>query len=169
MVAIRRRQCALLPILVAVSTAMGCTEPEGVPLSLTLFAEGAYADPSLFRAEIMQGDGRRDVPPAQLSIRARSSTHVDANVDRLWVAVGHPVTVRVAVVSTTGDTAGSAVVSWTPERNWRYGVIATLGTQRFLGFCTIGTQEAVGLPPRGGNDGDSLFVVRSGLPEGAVC
>jgi hypothetical protein len=59
-------------------------------------------------------------------------------------------------------------VTWTPEKDWRYGVGTFIGPQRPLGLC-FEIMHAEALPARGGTSGDSLFVLRSGLPEGAIC
>jgi hypothetical protein len=167
---VRPTRRILLPLIVAASAATACTEPSASPrLSVSYSAEGAYADPALFRAEITQGGERRVVQAWQIIVRSRSSTRVDAGADGFRLHVGEVATVRLAIVLAPGDTAAAGSVSWTPEPHWRYGVNAVVGRQRPGGFCIFAVEHAIRLPVRGGTEGDTLFVFRSGLPDGAVC
>ena len=56
----------------------------------------------------------------------------------------------------------------TPETNFEYGVDAHVGIHRPAGFCFT-LAHALPLPPRGGTQGDSLFIAVGGIPRDAVC
>jgi hypothetical protein len=169
---VRSIQQILVPLALGCAALIGCTEPSSrfPRLGVGYRADGAYADPALFRAEVTQGGRRWVIEPSRLTIRARSSTHVEANAEVRRIAVGEPLTVRVALVLGPGDTAAAGSVSWTPEPDWSYSVFAVAGTDRPpRGFCVLSVTHVSQLPPRAGTEGDTLFIERSGLPEGAVC
>lgn len=156
-------------IVGTLATFCGCTNGDpSSQLDLRFDVSGAYADPHLFVAEVTQGGARRILPATSFTILSQSGASFSAELRGLRVQAGQPVTVRIAVLGAATDTAAAAIASWTPEANWVYGIGAEVAPQ--LGAFVCGAVAArLALPARGGSSGDSLFVVRGGLPQGAIC
>ena len=155
---------------VVTSLSISCTEPTPLPqFNINYRADGPYADPALFSAEVNHGGWRGVFGPQQLTVRAQTASHVEAGLRDLPLRAGEPVTVRIAVVLASGDTAAAGSVSWTAEKDWGYSVTGEVGPRPPHGFCVISVSAAGELPPRAGTSGDSLFLVLSGLRKNTVC
>ena len=155
--------------VVALLAACNATSPSSRPtLGVNYNARGVYADRSLFSVEIRQGAQRRVIQGSQLTAYSQTGDFLSVGVEKLSLGVGQPVSVRVALASTPGDTAAAGTVTWTPQANYEYGVGAVAGMQRPAGFC-FSIAHAIALPARGGTQGDTLFVTQSGIPRGAIC
>lgn len=82
------------------------------------------------------------------------------------------VPVRVALLSSEGDSLAAVEFVQDFARDNNHWVTALIGTHRPGGFC-IGTLEVVPLPvgafPESGAVQDTLFVMHGRIPKGAIC
>jgi hypothetical protein len=154
--------------MLAAMVFLGCTHGSSPLLGISYEARGPYADLALFRAEITQISQRRVFSGADLTLRTGGADFLTAERENIRLVAGAPVTVRLGLVESDTDTLALASVSWSPELDWSYNVGAVAGPQRPLGFC-FAIAAALALPPRLGRTGDTLFVLRTGLPKDAVC
>lgn len=153
---------ALLALL-----ATACSPGNDATLGIGFDAHGPYADLSVFRASIRQGGSTRVILGSQLDVRAQSSDVVSAGREGIGLESGEPVTVHI-VIDPGADAVIDVPVTWTPQKDWGYGVGTVIGPQRPSTFCA-NVVHAEALPARGGTVGDSLFVLTSGLPKDAIC
>ena len=98
--------------------------------------------------------------------QALPSGYLSATSGDIRLRAGDPVRVNVHLELATGDV--TEAVTWTPQEDWEYGVSAVVATHRPAGFCSS-TVHARPLPATLTSTADTLFVLQSGLPKGAVC
>lgn len=158
------RQARAVTAISAVLAA-ACAGPEA-KLGVSVNAHGAYAEASRYHVTITQGPLNRVIDGQTLHVSAQAPGYLAAGREGIRLSAGEPATVNIIVETSTGTAAGSA--SWTPQENWEYGVAAFVDTHRPAGFC-FKIVEAIPLPAPAAAAVDTLYILQSGLPKGAVC
>ena len=158
----------LIPVaLAAASLGTRCNDEPKATLIFRYQAAGAWADPSLFRLAFSQPDRRFEFDGSDLHTRMRSQNQYVGDFTLTNVRAGDNATVSIALVA-SADTLGRGTVTWRAERDWTYSVTGWVGATRPVGPC-FQVRSATPLPARGGTTGDTLFVLYTELPYGAVC
>jgi hypothetical protein len=155
--------------LVALITVLGgssCRTAPAARLQLGYSASGQFASTTLFRADITQGGRSRVVRGSSMQSQALPSGYLSATSDDIPLRAGDAVTVNVHLALVTGEVTEG--VTWTPQQDWQYGLTAVVATHRPQGFC-FSIPHARSLPATASSTADTLFVLQSGLPKGAVC
>ena len=150
---------------ISVALAAGCAGPEA-KLGVSVNAHGTYAEASRYHLTITQGRLNRVIDGQSLQLSAQAPGYLAAAREGIRLSAGEPATVNIIVETSGGNAAGN--VSWTPQENWEYGVAAFVDTHRPAGFC-FNIVEAIALPAPAGAAVDTLYVLQSGLPKGAIC
>ena len=151
-------------VLTALASA-ACSKP-GATLSLGFDARGPYAAAARFHAVVTQGVYTRVARGTSMRVVAQGPGSFTATTGNLPLGAGEPATVEVHLESAAGDVTERA--TWTPQEEWEYGVTAVVDSRRPQGFC-FRVAHATPLPSDASASTDTLFVLQSGLPKGAIC
>jgi hypothetical protein len=152
--------------MVASIAIAACDGGHDPTLSIGFSAIGSYADASRFRATVYQLGFPRVIDGPSMLKYVDEPDAIIASRSHIRLRSGSEVTVDVALQTSAGP--ATARLAWTPQRDWDYGVEALVDTHRPQGFC-VNIVQAIPLPPASGVPADTLFIVQSGLPTGAVC
>lgn len=134
-------------------------------LTIGFSAEGQYANASRFRATVHQGGAVRVIDGASMFKYVEEPDAIIASRSHIGLRPNSEVSVDITLETTAAP--ATARVTWTPQRDWEYGVDAVVDAHRPQGFC-FHIVQAIPLPSESGAT-DTLFIAQSGLPKGAVC
>jgi hypothetical protein len=164
-----RRLFIAFSCAIAFSLGAGGCDPAkpDATLSIGFNASGAYADPVNFRASLIQAGSARMIEGTDLKFENRPSGYLAGRIEKLGLSAGQQATVRISMI-TVSALPVEVNYSWTPQKDWNYGIDAVVGQNRPAGFC-FNVVGALPLPPRAQTSGDSLFVLYAGLGDGSVC
>jgi hypothetical protein len=155
--------------LVALILALGgsaCRTAASASLHLSYNAAGQYASTSLYRADVAQRGDSQVVPGSSMQSQSLPGGYLSATSGDIRLLAGNATTVNVHLALATGEV--TQAVTWTPKADWQYGVMAVVAPRRPQGFC-FSIVHARPLPAAPNSTADSLFIIQSGLPKGAVC
>ncbi len=157
MIQIRARGAAIGGLLLAV-VAAGCSSlfgPTGPRIQVSLTVQQAVAGVSSITV---------DVGGHSVSVRAADIERQRADAILEAPEYGtQPVQVR--LLTSAGDSLAAVAFSQSFQRRYTYGIGAVVSRVRPFGVC-VGTIRATALRT---SPADTLFVMFSGLPSGAVC
>lgn len=152
------RVCVLVAAAIACTFAAGCSEifgPSGPKITVSLGLESPIVPAPTLRVLI---DDRLVVVPA--SQAGTAPTERTIRGPRFGSTP-----VRVALMSSAGDTLAAVAFSQEFRRGENHWVAGLTGSHRPIGIC-IGALAAA---PLHGSDTDTLFVMYGNIPEGAIC
>lgn len=161
----RAMSLARIAAIAAALASAACSKPDA-KLSLGFDARGQYAAAARFHAVVTQGMHTRVVRGTSMRVMAQAPGYFVATTEDLRLGPGEPVTVDLHLESAAGNVTER--VTWTPQEDWEYGVTAVVDSRRPQGIC-FGIAHVAPLPPGVANSADTLFVLQSGLPKGAIC
>jgi hypothetical protein len=156
---------AMVGLILALGDSACATAPSA-RLQLSYSAHDQYASTSLYRADIAQSGHSQTVHGSSMQSQALSSGYLSATSGNIRLRAGEAATVNVHLHLATGEV--TEAVTWTPQNDWEYGVAAVVATHRPQGIC-IAIVHARPLPATLTSTADTLFILQSGLPKGAVC
>lgn len=163
---VRRLWPAWSGAAVAVLLSSDCAAGRDARLSVGFDAHGPYAVASGFHAVVTQGALSRVVRGSSMQVVASADNYLAASRDDIRLRPNAPTTVDVHVAAAGGDVTER--VSLTPQEDWEYSVAVVVNSRRPHGLC-FNVVRATPLPAVAGAATDTLFVIQSGLPRGAIC
>jgi len=126
---------------------------------------GVYADLSLVRIVVGERPVLRRLAERDFTTAVYGTPHSG----RFEVPGRGTLPVQVALVTAAGDTLAAARVVFQLEPDYRFGLGLVTGRERPIGPCA---GSALAVPIRGSDArraADTLFIMHSALPNGAVC
>lgn len=149
-------RCAMLASALVVTSSCGAlVDPLGPPVSVSFTVRTPSATSSTLRATI----GNRTIA---LSVPEGVSSPATAQIRGTGYG---DAPVLFTLLDVNGDTLASVSFTQNLQAGYRYGIGAVVGSQRIVSLC--GGTAAVA--PLRNSTSDSLFVVATGIPDGAAC
>jgi len=149
------RCAALTSALVLASGCGALVDPLGPPVSVSFTVMTSSATSSTLSATIGNRTIALSVPEgvtAPATAQIRGTGYGDSPV-------------LFTLLDVNGDTLASVSFTQNLQQGYRYGIGAIVGSQRFVSVC--GGTSAVA--PLRNSTSDSLFVIATAIPDGAVC
>lgn len=160
---IQPRAAAALMLTLAT---LACGPDRRARLSVGIQAADDYASPGQLSAYVVQGGTGRVLDAGTMAYHKASPGRYNADSGPIDLAPGKEVTVAFFIGATGGSP--TEVMTFKPEADYEYGVVAVVDTLRPVGLC-VNLQSVHPLPAIGAGPADTLFVIMGGLPRGAVC
>ena len=141
-------------------------------LVISYMGRDAYSDPSLVGVTIGKGRNARHIKGRAFESGEDSAYGYQATPHFGPIRVGTrgELPVRVVLVDSSGDTLANVNAALRLQPSYDFAITIVAGyEQRLQSVCIVETHA---VPIRAGAEGvppDSMFVVISGLPAGAVC
>jgi hypothetical protein len=147
--------CATMAIAILLGGCGSAVDPFGPTVSVSLMVRTPAAASSTLYAKIGASSISLDAPEGSVN-------QTDARIRGTGYGV---VPVRFTLLGNKGDTLASVSFTQRLEVGYRYGIGAVAGSNRFVSLCGVVSAVA----PLRNSASDSLFVIATGIPDGAVC